>query len=331
MKKTTMVFNRKIFAVCFFTCLLIISIPERSVAQSAPGWSRGQQSLPIGYDECVNRAYRALEAEGYRIDNAAGGSFAVGIKGFHTAVIMCTPGADGKTTVNIVVASNGDGGGTERQRLQARMEQQSIGNNSTCGLGAYWDETEEGWTSVWSRRGTTNVFDVRMAKGSAAMTAVHTINITGGKVYVTRTEASDGNNCEMEGAIAPDGVTVTGTYRCKSGGPYNWNAMIRCTANVKCGLGVSWNETEEGWNAVWTRRGNSNVFDVNSSKSGTNLTAVQTIEINGNQVTIRRSFSSDGNTCDMKGTISADGVTVTGTYYCKNGGPYNWSAKINCQ
>jgi hypothetical protein len=55
--------------------------------------------------------------------------------------------------VQIVVASNGDGGGTERQRLQAQMEGPGVGNNSGgCGLGTRWDESEEGSAANWTRR-----------------------------------------------------------------------------------------------------------------------------------------------------------------------------------
>jgi hypothetical protein len=87
-----------------------------------PGWSRGQQNLSITYDECMRRAPAALQAEGYRRDDQPGGNFAVGIKEVHTAVIICSPAPDAKMLVHIVVASNGDGGGVERQRLQAQME-----------------------------------------------------------------------------------------------------------------------------------------------------------------------------------------------------------------
>jgi hypothetical protein len=299
----------------------------------APGWSRGQQLLSISNDVCVSRASQVLQLEGYRIDYAAG-NFAVGIKDVHTAVVMCNSLEHDKTYVNIVVASNGEGGGLQRQRLQAQMENPgslSGAGSSPCGLGMIWDETEEGWTAVWTRRGSSNIFDVKSTKGGAVLTAVHLININQNLVTVTRTNTSDGNDCEMQGTIGSDGTSVTGTYRCKSGGPYNWSAKIRCTVNVNCGLGVRWEEQEEGWTAVWTRRGNSNVFDVSSSKSGMTLTAVQTININGNQVAINRTFSSDGNTCEMQGTIGVDGVTVTGTYHCKNGGPFSWKAIIICQ
>ncbi|MBL9015832.1 MAG: WSC domain-containing protein [Myxococcales bacterium] len=89
----------------------------------APGWSRGQQELPITWEECVKRANAAMQAEGYRIDQPS--PFVVGAKAAHTAVIMCNPSPTQKQWVNIVVASNSEGGGVERQRLQARMEGQA--------------------------------------------------------------------------------------------------------------------------------------------------------------------------------------------------------------
>jgi hypothetical protein len=91
-----------------------------SLAQ-APAWSRGQQLLSITYEDCVRRATLALQAEGYRIDHAAG-NFSVGMKEVHTAVIICNPLPEAKEVVNIVVGSNGDGGGCHRERLQAQME-----------------------------------------------------------------------------------------------------------------------------------------------------------------------------------------------------------------
>jgi hypothetical protein len=106
------------------TFALLLFFAPAALAQ-APGWSRGQQDLAITYDECMRRGPAALQAEGYRIDYNAG-NFAVGIKNVHTAVIICSPAPDSKMLVQIVVASNGEGGGTERQQLQARMEQPGL-------------------------------------------------------------------------------------------------------------------------------------------------------------------------------------------------------------
>jgi hypothetical protein len=101
------------------------------IQAQAPGWSRGQQNLAISYDECVRRMPAALQAEGYNRDGNSGGNFVAGYKAVHTAVIICSPAPEAKMLVQIVVASNGDGGGRERQCLQAQMEQP--GASSKCG------------------------------------------------------------------------------------------------------------------------------------------------------------------------------------------------------
>lgn len=122
--------------------------------------------------------------------------------------------------------------------IWTRQGEGSGGETSSCGLGRIWDDSEEGWTQVWTRRGDSNVFDVRGTKpGMPTFTAVQTIEIRGNRVFVNRTWASDGNTCEHEGTIAADGITVTGTYRCKSGGPYSWRATIRCDGDGSGGPG----------------------------------------------------------------------------------------------
>lgn len=102
-------------------CALLLCLAAYTSFAQAPGWSRGQQNLAITYDECMRRAPAALQAEGYRIDYNSG-NFAVGIKDVHTAVIICSPAPEAKMLVHIVVASNGEGGGIEREKLQAQME-----------------------------------------------------------------------------------------------------------------------------------------------------------------------------------------------------------------
>jgi hypothetical protein len=71
-----------------FASLITCGLVGAALAQQAPGWSRGQQDLAVGYGECRKRATAALKAEGYRIDHDAG-AFSVGIKDVHTAVISC--------------------------------------------------------------------------------------------------------------------------------------------------------------------------------------------------------------------------------------------------
>jgi len=125
------------------TSIVTVAVAATASEAAAPGWSRGQQDLAVSYDECRARSTAALKAEGYKIDYDAG-AFSVGIKDPHTAVISCHPIAAGKTAVNIVVASNGPGGGEERVRLQTAMEKRP----ATGGGGGGGDE---GWTAWMSR------------------------------------------------------------------------------------------------------------------------------------------------------------------------------------
>lgn len=121
----------------------VAAADELGMQAASPGWSRGQQNLALSYDECVRRMPLALEAEGYRRDDAGGGNFAAGMKAPHTAVIICSPAPENKMLVQIVVASNGDGGGRDRQCLQAQMERlgsypdcRSSGNSGGPGTGS---------------------------------------------------------------------------------------------------------------------------------------------------------------------------------------------------
>lgn len=133
--------------------LLILASVHPAAGQSAPGWSRGQQTLAISADECLRRARAAIQSNGYRTDYNAG-NFVVGIKDPHTAVVICSPGPAANVFVQIVVASNGPGGGVERQRLQAAMESSGTasttsakgGSTASNGVGAQWTTTAMGYT-----------------------------------------------------------------------------------------------------------------------------------------------------------------------------------------
>ena len=205
-----------LFAVmlCFF------AVP--SLAQT-PTWSRGIQSLPISHDECSNRARRALEAEGYTVENQ-GGSFSGdyyfgGYKNIHNAVITCNVSHDSKTWVNVFVASsvgNRDGNvpGAERMKLQQRMDQSA---SRGCGLGTRWRGMDGGWSGVLTRRGNSNLFDGVWTRDGQQFTAVLTVSIDGNRVNVSRRNSTSGGDCELNGTLGDDGVTVTGTNVCTHG------------------------------------------------------------------------------------------------------------------
>ena len=85
--------------------------------------------------------------------------------------------------------------------------------------GNVWDEQEDAWDGVWTRRPGTNVFDAVWTRGKQKITGVLLIKRYGERIVVERT-SSDGNNVTYNGRL--EGSRVTGRY---AGGP--WLAVIR--------------------------------------------------------------------------------------------------------
>ncbi|WP_095532672.1 hypothetical protein [Domibacillus epiphyticus] len=196
-------------------------------------------------------------------------------------------------------------------------------------LGRRWIVQEGGWQAVWTRRGNSNVFDGRWSMaGQRDITAVLTIYTSGNFVFVERRNSSDGNNCNYTGRVGRDGRTVSGQNICNRGGG-SWSAVIvRRGGQQQDRLGRRWDVQEDGWRAVWTRRGNSNVFDGRWTRQGQrDITAVLTIYIQGSNVRVERRNSSDGNNCNYTGTLSQNGRNASGRYTCDRGGG-SWNATI---
>ncbi len=79
-------------------------------------------------------------------------------------------------------------------------------------------------------------------------------------------------------------------------------------------LGTVWYEREGCYNGVWTRRGDSNVFDAVWTCGDSRVTAILTIQIRGNRVYVQRRYGSEGGDLDYRGNLSSDGTRVSGTY-----------------
>lgn len=204
-----------------------------SVVQAQPSWSRGEQSFQISFQEAMSRAENALRTEGY-VNLNTQANMVYGYKGENSAVITCNEGTNGRYWINIFVASltnNSGVPGNERVKLQQRMNQPgttTIGSKG-CGLGRTWNIVESGITMIWTRRGSSNIFDVTGTVGGAPFTAEQTIEISGNKVFANRYKAGDGNTCTFTGTIASDGITVTGNYDCTKYKPSSgWQAKINC-------------------------------------------------------------------------------------------------------
>lgn len=95
-------------------------------------------------------------------------------------------------------------------------------------------------------------------------------------------------------------------------------------------LAERWSVTEGPrgeWKGTWTLEASRSDFSIVLKYGATTFTAEGNYVRNGNSISISRTNSSDGNDCNYTGTIS--GKSVSGTYYCKTGGPYSWSAVIS--
>ena len=92
-------------------------------------------------------------------------------------------------------------------------------------LGTGWIETESGWNGTWTRRGTSDVFDASWNGG--VVRAVLVIHVVGVTVTIERRNSSDGNECNYQGTLTPDGREAGGSYSCTNGGRnVPWKATI---------------------------------------------------------------------------------------------------------
>jgi hypothetical protein len=215
-------------------------------------------------------------------------------------------------------------------------------------LGAVWNESENGWSGVYTRRGASNVFDAVWTLGASRVTAILTMTQTGpNTVSIYRQDTSDTMEVDYTGSIAHDG-SVTGSGKVRGTGfAFNWTATVQGRA-VGPGpspapapgpgpaqqtghdiLGAVWNESENGWSGVYTRRGASNVFDAVWTMGGARVTAILTMTQTGpNTVSIYRQDTSDSDEVDYTATISPDGSVTGAGKVRRTGLTFGWNAKI---
>lgn len=99
-----------------------------------------------------------------------------------------------------------------------------------CGLGAHWDETENGWKGTWTRRGSSGIFDAVWRNGGTTGSSVLTMTLSGNRVHIDRADAASfgGASVSYDGTISADGK-VNGTARPSSTSQsYNFQASIVC-------------------------------------------------------------------------------------------------------
>ena len=92
--------------------------------------------------------------------------------------------------------------------------------------------------------------------------------------------------------------------------------------------GETWN-IQEGpigeWHGEWTIDGTKKNFSC-SQRGPAVLTAKCMVIKDGDFVAVRKTQVSDNNPCNYFGR--RQGNRITGTYFCRSGGPYSWSATV---
>jgi len=85
---------------------------------------------------------------------------------------------------------------------------------------------------------------------------------------------------------------------------------------------------QAGWTGTMTRRGTTNVYDVQLYDSNRNPMAwVDQVTFQGNRVYTKRLQGPDNVACTAEGTLGADGFTYVATSTC-TGGPSGWVWRI---
>jgi hypothetical protein len=339
--------------------LLLAAAATLPGSAHALAMSRGVQSLPLSYPQCLARAHEALVAEGFNAAPSTGASFVHGFKGPHGAYVICSGAQAQQAEVNIVVATenSGDGGvpGQERVRLQQRMAgvvppAQPAGPPSSPPVAASrcdWRTAstfiEKGeanaWTAVY-RRLNGNEFEATYT--SPGDTRRSWLRMTFESPTVLRIDRHRTERTDWVGwmgaTIQADGSRADGMYgggnrfslhcaasagaTAAAGAPY---VIPATNAAPALNLGSVWREVEETEHAVWTRRPGTQTFD--AAWSNGRVRAVLHMALAGNQVTIKRTQSTDGYECLYTGTLV--GNRASGTFGCNRfGGQKPWHATI---
>lgn len=79
-----------------------------------------------------------------------------------------------------------------------------------CGLPTRFRGNENGFTTIWTRRGNTNEYDAEWTNGKRRITGVISLTTEANRVLFRRISSSDGVLASYEGTVGADGVSVTG-------------------------------------------------------------------------------------------------------------------------
>jgi hypothetical protein len=192
-------------------------------------------------------------------------------------------------------------------------------------LGAVWDQSENGWNGVWTRRGKSNVFDAVWTRGGSQVSAILTLTTDGNRVEIYRRDMNGAAEVDYSGTLDGRG-NASGIARVRqTGASYAWNATVRRGGGRD--LGVVWDQLENGWTGVWTRRASGDVFDAVWSQGNRRIVAVLTMSLEGDRLAIHRR-DTDGTEVDYNGVIDSSGRASGSARVRQTGFSYSWSATV---
>jgi hypothetical protein len=127
-----------------------------------------------------------------------------------------------------ILPESGKGGGTITIPINPNDSVKLGSGGGSGSLGVRWDERENGFSGVWTRRGTSDVFDAVWDVNGRQVTAVLTMTWTGSDtVSIYRKDTSDSLEVDYTATIGKDG-SVTGSGKVRSTGlAFNWTASVR--------------------------------------------------------------------------------------------------------
>jgi hypothetical protein len=248
------------------------------------------------------------------------------------SIILCAtmaPSIACATTYRMIIQSHPDVGGkcidVPNHQFVREMRVQMWDCNNTVAQTFSYDETSQQLTignlcvDSWGRGDPQDAVGL----GSCSGQANQHWKIVASKDYYQIMGMN--NRClELRYAIKDNGAPLD-IQDCDAGRPYRLWALVE--APPADALGHVWDETEGGWKGVWTRRGDTNVFDAAfAHPDGRKVTTVNSVTLNGNSITIKRTKSSDDNLCTYTGILV--GASLSGTYECIGHSPGRWQVTI---
>ena len=168
--------------------------------------------------------------------------------------------------------------------------------------------------------------------------------LDGNQVYLSRTGAADGLDCNYAGILEDDGRTIKGEVLCiaaaesadvsrRDKSRHFW-AAIQCpreTAGLACADPQGIISTEAGKVSRWTRTDQTGKYTVHREPGAVGDPTLVQLKVNGAEVVVETLSSPDGKSCRFEGRIGAGGRSITGLMHCPGADAVGWTAEVRCR